>query len=54
MNKYEDLNHLSENRMPQRAYYIPKNSETLLNGIWDFKFYEYIITLYDYLREIHQ
>ena len=41
MNKYEDLNHLSENRMPQRAYYIPKNSEIILNGIWDFKFYEY-------------
>jgi len=40
MRKYEDLNCISENRMPQRAYYIPKNGCTLLNGEWSFKFYE--------------
>lgn len=40
MRKYEDLNHLSENRLPQRAYYIPQNGYTLLNGTWDFKFYD--------------
>ncbi len=40
MRFYEDLNHISENRLPQRAYYIPENegAYTLLNGIWDFKF----------------
>ena len=25
MRFYEDLNHISENRLPQRAYYIPEN-----------------------------
>lgn len=39
MNFYEDLNHTSENRLPQRAFYIPEGSGTLLNGIWDFKFF---------------
>ena len=39
MRIYEDLNHISENRLPQRAYYIP-NGFTLLNGEWDFKYYE--------------
>ncbi len=40
MRMYEDLRHISENRMPQRAYYIPQGGYTLLNGIWDFKFYD--------------
>ena len=42
MRFYEDLLHISENREPQRAYYIPENegAYTLLNGEWDFKFYE--------------
>ncbi len=40
MKKYENLNCISENREPQRAYYIPENGCTKLNGIWDFKFYE--------------
>ena len=40
MRKYEDLKMISENREPQRAYYIPESGYTLLNGIWDFKFYD--------------
>ncbi len=42
MRFYEDLNHLHKNRMPQRAYYIPENEGacTLLNGNWDFRYYE--------------
>ena len=40
MNKFENLNCISENREPQRAYYIPKSGYTLLNGMWDFKFYD--------------
>lgn len=40
MKKYENLNCISENREPQRAYYIPKDGCTLLNGMWDFKFYD--------------
>ena len=40
MRSYEDLNHISENREPQRAYYIPQSGCTLLNGNWDFKYYE--------------
>ena len=40
MRKYEDLNHISENREKQRAYYIPKGGFTNLNGVWDFKFYD--------------
>lgn len=41
MRKYENLKCLSENRLKQRAYYIPENPDAviLLNGIWDFKFY---------------
>ncbi len=38
--KYENLKFLSENREPQRAYYISKNGCVMLNGIWDFQFYE--------------
>ena len=42
MRFYEDLKHISENRLPQRAYYIPENegAYTLLNGMWNFKYYE--------------
>ena len=40
MRKYENLQFLSENREPQRAYYIPQGGYNLLNGIWDFKYYE--------------
>lgn len=31
---------IRQNRLPQRSYYIPENSATLLNGIWEFEFYE--------------
>lgn len=40
MRNYENLNHLSENREKQRAYYIPENGFSDLNGLWDFKYYE--------------
>ncbi len=40
MRKYEDLKFISENRESQRSYYIPENSMTLLNGEWNFKFFE--------------
>lgn len=42
MRKYEDLNYLQENRLPQRAYYIPKNEGGYfsLNGDWNFAFFE--------------
>ena len=54
MRIYERLDKLSENRLPQRAYYIPYENEQkalignryqsayykLLNGTWDFKFYQ--------------
>ena len=40
MRNYENLNHLSENREKQRAYYIPENGFVDLNGLWDFKYYE--------------
>jgi beta-galactosidase len=54
MREYERLDKISENREPQRAYYIPYDSlekalkgeraessfYRLLNGDWDFKFYE--------------
>ena len=38
---YEDLNHISENRLPQRSYYIPAGDATytLLNGVWDFAYF---------------
>lgn len=38
MRIYENLEHISKNRMKQRAYYVPNNA-TLLNGEWKFKFY---------------
>ncbi|MBQ2922963.1 MAG: glycoside hydrolase family 2 [Tyzzerella sp.] len=41
MRNYERTDFLSENRLKQRSYYIPKNSNAIqmLNGIWRFKFY---------------
>ena len=40
MRKYENLGMISENREPQRSYYIPQSGYALLNGEWRFKFYE--------------
>lgn len=42
MRKYENLQCLQENRLKQRAYYIPENADAMipLNGTWDFEFYE--------------
>ncbi len=39
MRIYENLSKLSENREPQRAYYMPNNC-VMLDGEWNFKFYE--------------
>lgn len=41
MRFYEDPQKTSENRLPQRAYYIPENEAayTLLNGTWRFRYY---------------
>ena len=42
MRYYENPEKTSENRLPQRSYYIPKNegAYTLLNGTWRFKYYK--------------
>ena len=42
MRKFENINKTSENRLKPRAHYIPKgiSEYTLLNGIWDFAFFE--------------
>ncbi len=42
MRKYENLNSIQENRLSQRAYYIPENEGAYipLNGIWNFEFFE--------------
>ena len=42
MRKYEIPDFLHENRLPQRAYYIPENKDAYLslNGVWDFSFYK--------------
>ena len=42
MRRYENINKTSENRLNPRAFYIPKgvSEYTLLNGIWDFAFFE--------------
>ena len=42
MRFYEDLTQIQKNRLPQRAYYLPENSNglTLLNGQWEFCYYE--------------
>ncbi len=41
MRKYENVECISENREPQRSYYIPETGYTVLNGKWKFKFFEY-------------
>ena len=48
MRFYENLKHIQENRLPQRSYYIPEGAAeyVLLNGEWDFKYYEC-----DYMEE---
>ena len=42
MRNYENPEFLQENRLPQRAYYIPENegAKIDLNGVWDFAFYD--------------
>lgn len=42
MRKYENLKCIQENRLKQRAYYIPENTDAMipLNGIWQFEFFE--------------
>ena len=42
MRYYERIEKTSENRLPQRACYIPKGAarQILLNGVWDFAFFE--------------
>ena len=42
MRYYENLLKTSENRLPQRSYYIPENEGAyqLLNGTWRFHYYE--------------
>lgn len=39
---YEDLNHISENRLPQRCYYIPQGKANYisLNGEWNFSYFK--------------
>lgn len=41
MRNYEDLQHIQENRLKQRSYYIPEGEgkKISLNGIWDFSFF---------------
>lgn len=41
MRIYENPSKTSENRLPQRAYYIPsgKSEYRLLNGIWRFRYF---------------
>lgn len=66
MEKYNDLNLVSEGREPQRAYYIPHCSEasarsgdkyasgqyTDLNGIWDFAYLETPLDIPDDLNDL--
>lgn len=42
MRKYENMQCIQENRLKQRAYYIPENEGAVinLNGIWHFDFYK--------------
>lgn len=50
MRVYEDLKKISQNRMKQRAYYIP-TGYTLLNGEWKFKYYERDIDEEEIIKE---
>ena len=42
MRSYENLTKTSENRLPQRAYYIPggRSQYNLLNGDWKFAYFK--------------
>lgn len=42
MRYYENVEKTAENRLPQRAYYIPEGTADflLLNGVWDFQYFE--------------
>lgn len=40
MRRYEDLTKISENRLRQRAYYIPEGAKICLNGEWNFKYFD--------------
>ncbi len=40
MKPYESLSVYCENRLPPRAYYIPENSYTSLNGDWRFRYFK--------------
>ncbi len=42
MRIYENINKTSENRLKTRSFYIPRgvSEYTLLNGVWDFCFFE--------------
>ena len=42
MRVYENPEKTSENRLPARSYYIPKGKSeyTLLNGEWNFAYFE--------------
>lgn len=53
MRFYENTSIVSENREPQRAYYIPKNEGAyrLLNGKWKFKYYERDIDVEDVISD---
>ncbi len=66
MEKYNDLNLLSENRLPQRAYYITHNDKSSamsgdryssskyneLNGEWNFKYFPTPLDLPDAVADI--
>ncbi len=66
MEKFNDLSIISENREPQRAYYIPfSNQEDAisdeklqssqyvdLNGEWDFKYFETYLDIPDNISDI--
>ena len=66
MEKYNDLKLLSENRLPQRAYYIPhsdkanamtgnrflSNKYCELNGTWNFRYFPTPLDLPDSVSEI--
>lgn len=66
MERYNNIKIISENREPQRAYYIPytnaddavnkKNKSSLynsLNGIWNFKYFECPLDIPDDLKNIN-
>ncbi len=53
MRSYENPEFICDNRLKQRAYYVPqgKNSQLLLNGIWRFKFYQSDYDLTDIITD---